>query len=134
MREAAAALTVLDSDALEQLAERAQSISVMSQGLGVDGKKAMPGLAKRVRSLDALLRLTSENLATLERASGHGHFGQEAFGYSFGPGTVGDEPQRETHSAPMGLFQSFGLYGDASGTTSLWPREREIGSESSGRL
>jgi hypothetical protein len=122
VEEASAALTILDADTLDELGRRAEALAAMNLGASsLDDRAIIPVLEARFRKFSAVLKATSENLAILERANGQEIFGQEIFGqerFGMRRGTA----MEGYPAAQRGLFESLGLYDDADGGSSIWPR------------
>ena len=115
---------MLDADTLDRLALRAQGLAGLTLGAAdFDDRDDIPVLKERFRTFSAVLKATSENLITLQRADdtqvfGQEIFGQERFGLRRGAAMEGYP------DAQRGLFESLGLYDDADGGSSIWPRSR----------
>ena len=78
-------------------------------------------LKSRLGGFAAILKATGENLATLQRAEDQERFGGEW-------GGRGERLNATSYQGPpWGLFESFGLYNDAAGTMSIWPRAKSPG-------
>lgn len=122
VEEASAALTVLDADALDRLGRRAEALAALNLGASsVNDRAVIPVLEARFRLFSKVLKATSENLTTLERADGKEIFGQEVFGQErFG--LRRGAAMENYPAAQRGLFESLGLYDDADGGSSIWPR------------